>query len=510
MKRRKFLSGIPLGALATGAVAKGLIASPARAAASPAAPVAKELTVEDVRKRSAFKTPLAIYSDHHSVWQGGELNLFAAANLTAKPSKIATIEIFRLGQEKAAKTIPLTPPLVLKNQECSTFRDEGCSFSTNWKLKTENLEPGPYFLIAKNEAGESSNEAFFAVLPKKKDLKKYSVAVMFPTFTWAAYNEAGGRSTYYPGREDGLEVVSLKRPLLNDPIHGHQNFAEMYKATEKIDPKTFAITSEDLQLYPELLQHLEVLVLTGHDEYYSQEMRVNLDKAIEKGMNVGIFAGNVMWWKINYRYPNIFVYKGNLPPPENLAAEFKSTGNFYALNEPEETTIGMSYRFAGYPLNYYISPSATFREFQVFGLTKEDHHRSRGIEVANPSHPVFAGTDLKLGELFGIESEALGYEIDGLPLEKFSPEGIDRKMAPFAPKGAKILTKGLVYNMFTFARSPIVRAATGIEFKKGRGTVIHMGSANWFRIFAAKDAKSARVYANTVRYLKAKAGGALS
>lgn len=55
------------------------------------------------------------------------------------------------------------------------------------------------------------------------------------------------------------------------------------------------ITQHDLHFRPELLEGYSCLVVVGHDEYWSYDMRKSVEAWTERGGNLARFGGNYMW-----------------------------------------------------------------------------------------------------------------------------------------------------------------------------------------------------------------------
>ncbi|NEE60071.1 hypothetical protein G3M55_88050, partial [Streptomyces sp. SID8455] len=48
----------------------------------------------------------------------------------------------------------------------------------------------------------------------------------------------------------------------------------------------------------ELLSHYSLLVVNGHDEYWSMEMRDSVEAFARRGGNLAFFAANTAWWQM--------------------------------------------------------------------------------------------------------------------------------------------------------------------------------------------------------------------
>ncbi len=55
------------------------------------------------------------------------------------------------------------------------------------------------------------------------------------------------------------------------------------------------MTQTDLHYRPELLDAYGTVVIAGHDEYWTRDMRLSIERFVEQGGHVARFAGNFLW-----------------------------------------------------------------------------------------------------------------------------------------------------------------------------------------------------------------------
>ena len=232
------------------------------------------------------------------------------------------------------------------------------------------------------------------------------ILFQFAVNTYQAYNPWGGRSLYghevngqFIWFENRAFQVSLDRPYaaLNEMKYYELPFVQW------LESNGIAVdfcTSIDVHAAPELLDRYQLLVCTGHDEYWSQEMRENVDAFVANGGNVAIFGGNTCWFQVRFENNNrtMVCYKDAALDPVSDTDPARATVNWTSppVNNPENTTIGVSY------LN---------------GAAWTSGNRPLvGYRVRLPEHWVFAGTGLKAGDEFGKgdnpDNNVVGYETD--------------------------------------------------------------------------------------------------
>jgi hypothetical protein len=290
------------------------------------------------------------------------------------------------------------------------------------------------------EGPEAISHAFFVVRAPHPD-RDTSILLVLSTNTYNAYNKWGGGCLY-----TGSSRVSFARPLERgyvvkpidadgfdgrnanvtpepDPDHRRlQAYLEDNKVAHwsssagwhnwerrfvrwaeangfKLD---YAINS-DLELRPALLDHYRLLVSVGHDEYWSWGMRDTLDRFVERGGNVAFFSGNAVYWQVRYedegRTMVCHKYVARDKDPvmgtdrQHLLTSLWSDP---LIGRPENQTTGLSFCRGGY-----------------VRIGRGVPRSSGAYTVCRPEHWVFAGTDLRYGDVLGLGSHIVAYEVDG-------------------------------------------------------------------------------------------------
>ncbi len=115
-----------------------------------------------------------------------------------------------------------------------------------------------------------------------------------------------------------------------------------------------------------LLAPYRLLVSAGHDEYWSDAMRVAVEAHVARAGNVAFFGGNTCWWRV--------VFSDDVT--------FSREQFWHETGRPENTLIGVSFRNGG-------------------ERDRDDHPAPVGYRVQHADHWVYAGTGLHDGEVFG-------------------------------------------------------------------------------------------------------------
>ena len=155
-------------------------------------------------------------------------------------------------------------------------------------------------------------------------------------------------------------------------------------------------TDVDTHAGPNLLLSHNAFLVVGHDEYWSWQMRNNVEAARDQGINLGFFCGNSCWWQIRFESSQvtgdqnrtIVCYKSTDDPVYGTSSSYLTTVNWpnAPVNRPENTMIGLGYGYWG--------PNEAV---------------NNDIVISDASHWVCTGTGLKNGDhLPGL----IGYEAD--------------------------------------------------------------------------------------------------
>jgi len=366
------------------------------------------------------------------------------------------------------------------------------------------LAPGIYHGRLCDDQGRHSDPFHFVVCQRHQQSARPLVGIVYPTYTWQAYNSMGGGSFYVTSLPEPKRV-SLRRPLWANDLPGSAPdtqtvhspvaanlFAQLLHA-ESID--FVPLTSQDLHSWPAWLNQVRVLVFLVHDEYWSLEMRRNVHQFLTNGGRAALFAGNVCWMKIAAQPQGIRCRRWSF----EQAGAREPTGLWYRspISWPEEATFGQSFRFGGFPLASLFDAQTAASALQV---DADSYAKSGGIKIKKPAHPIFASTGLRRDENYGNEFPLLMLEIDGLPLN--SSGEVDRSRAPAIPREVEVLATGIgFYRDYWGEDAHISRAAVVTETKIGAGRVIHLGSFGWFRALRAGDRRARTIVTNTLQYL---------
>jgi N,N-dimethylformamidase beta subunit-like protein len=197
-----------------------------------------------------------------------------------------------------------------------------------------------------------------------------------------------------------------------------------------------------------LLQNYQLLVSVGHDEYWSKEMRDNVESFAEAGGNVAFFSANVCWWQIRFalNVDRQICYKDARLDPYTQNQPDLATVNWYdqPVNRSETSLTGVS----------YFGPTAPASVYRVL----------------EPDHWAFAGLNFDTTSFFGlykILQTVVGPETDKYQDGQLKSPANFLRLADIPPLSDPHNT------------DPKIAAGTMGIFTKGKGQVFTVGTINW-------------------------------
>src|SRR5438874_8267849 len=224
------------------------------------------------------------------------------------------VDIFRLGYYggtggRKVATLPIThtqnQPACAKDNVTGLVDCGNWSVSATWNVPTDAVSGLYYGVVHRNDTGGENEMAFVL----RDDTSHSDVLFQTSDETWQAYNSYGGNSLYTgtgPGDAGASYKVSYNRPLSGE---GDENFifnAEypMVRFLEANGYDTSYTTDVDTARHGNLITNHKVFMNVGHDEYWSNEQRANVQNAADHGVNAAFLSGNASFWKTR-REPSI-------------------------------------------------------------------------------------------------------------------------------------------------------------------------------------------------------------
>lgn len=361
------------------------------------------------------------YASLTSVTQGENINLHISNQLSS-----FEISIYREGKIK--EKVMTIPNIIGEYQSCA---EPGYKDGCGWKKSTsvtvpKNWKSGVY--IAEFPTKNSGIKVIKFIVKEDNPGSTSKIIYVTAENTQQAYNYIGGKSLYNCGTPSGVliddpncplaRMVSFNRPFLKKGDgEFYQREAPFVKWAENEGYVIEYTTSIDLHANPAILKNYDIYVAVGHDEYWTYDMRKQVDEFVKNGGKAIILSGNTMFRQVRlssdlrtmYAYKNKALQEDPIALDGNPANDYLISFEFYKppINDIESRSIGLAWFYGG----YHNNKAGMFKESLGYG----------GYQVHRTNHWVFEGTGLKNGDMLGKKSAIVGYEVDGTIIEcKFS------------------------------------------------------------------------------------------
>ncbi|GAA2648623.1 hypothetical protein GCM10010412_013070 [Nonomuraea recticatena] len=282
------------------------------------------------------------------------------------------------------------------------------------------------------------------------------ILVSVPFTTWQAYNRAGepDQSVYWTESPTRASTVSFDRPGGGPPPERWEE-----GLTRWLRPAGYEVaycSNLDLHDGLGLLSRHRLLVVNGHDEYWSAGMRDAVEEFVRRGGNVAFFSGNTAWWQIRLEDGGRTMVCHRDPLSDPVADPRLATVEWSAAGRPENTLTGVSFRA---------------------GAGAWGEHMPRMLEESYTArfagHWAFEGTGLTDGDKFG--QGCLGYETDAAEYEEV--RGVPRANSlDGTPSSFVVLATADLRHWSAYGQGG---AATMGVFTSGLGTVFTSATVNW-------------------------------
>lgn len=219
----------------------------------------------------------------------------------------------------------------------------------------------------------------------RNDSRVADIVVGIPTSTWgAAYNyyhdpsnPLGGKCLYGFGLAnitDRSFAVSYDRPIVSRAsiVNHWDNYdTAVIDFLEENGYDVKYVASEDLHFRPEVWNNCGMYLSVGHDEYWSQTMRDNVEAFRNAGGNCMFMTANEVFWRIRYEDERtIWCYKDTMPGPGGHVAGVAIdpvtwTGTFRDTRRPggavrESALTGTFFRMNGISYRDPVISAATY------------------------------------------------------------------------------------------------------------------------------------------------------
>jgi hypothetical protein len=389
------------------------------------------------------------YASATSVNQGESISLYVSS--TAPQYKI---DIFRLGWYGGAGGRRVADPVIRTGfqQAVPTPDPVTGMIECNWIDPYTITIPGTWlsgvYLAKLTALGLPSEKNKYILFVVREDSRTANHNFQITVTTAQAYNSWGGRSLYgsNPSRK-----VSFNRPYTDGSGTGIFLWRWEYNALRFLEREGYDLlytTNIDTHRRGHLLLNAKSFLSIGHDEYWSWEMRENLESALSNGVNLGFFSANSVYWQVRFEPSPISGVQDRTMVGYKAAALMSDP---YALDSDPSNDNRITTQFRLAPVNR--------PESALLGVQYIYYPVDTDIVIDDvTSQPwVFAESGLTTGSKL---SGLLGYEVDAM--NQHTPPGTVR-----------------------LGNSPFVDTANNTQYSHmtvydaGMGWVFSTGSIQW-------------------------------
>ena len=377
--------------------------------------------------------------------QGHQIKGFASAtsinvgesidfHISVRPAQSFTVKVYRIGRSAAGKGSELvftSAKVAGKVQPAlkvvAPTRTVVAPWQLSYTLNVPNTWRGGLYVAALETADKYRSCIPFVV---REDGKPADLLVVLPFTTYQAYNmypvdKALGASLYNAyqpdGKEGGADVcstrVSFDRPYHQDGLPRLFELDQAFAQWVEAQPYTISYASSiDLHAGRIDPANYQAMIFSGHDEYWSPQMRAVLQGALTRGVSAAFMAANNVYWNIRLdasqggaQYRQVTCYKRH--PDPAATGSVAPTVLWRDLNQPEQQVLGSMY-------------TAIITDAQPQPLV-----------VGETGHWFWAGTGLKNGDR--IPRLVAGEADKVFPHVKGGPKTTVLATSPFTAEGPK-------------------------------------------------------------------------
>ena len=301
-----------------------------------------------------------------------------------------------------ATAVPVLQYPVTSEQPWRTGADWPVGFS--YKIPAD-WEPGFYDIRVRDASNIANYQRFIVAVQPENHGEHSKVAVLMNDATNNAYTKWGGKNNYRSLIPDTsrANVVAFNRP---DVYEYKWVDWELPKWLDLVGIDVEYVTSLELHYETELLDAYDVLVLSGHSEYWSREMRAELERFLARGGKLISLSGNTMWWSVRFEETPLGVQMISCKGWDNDPVCQRDnpdlfTGYWRDMGEPETRVLGASFRYGG-----YVDSNGFYPASEGYG----------GYFAERSIHWFWAGSGVLSGDHVGQAAGIAGYEADAPPL----------------------------------------------------------------------------------------------
>ena len=239
-------------------------------------------------------------------------------NVSTKPAVSFRIIIYRLGWYNGAGARQMT---CLPSCTTSLAGAAGATPSPNsatgkidagWAQSASlaipsNWTTGEYVAEYIPTSGSNNGRARyspFVVRSNAPQAQASSVLVVVPFNTYLAYNEWGGTSAYDNLTNGSIfDLDHATKVSFNRPFHRREWRMwdlPLLRFLEREGYDVSYVSDADVDADPNILQQHRAVIVSGHSEYWTKNMRDGFEAARDAGTNIDFMGANDAYWQVRY------------------------------------------------------------------------------------------------------------------------------------------------------------------------------------------------------------------
>ena len=340
-----------------------LAAAPASSQAQAGNPCGPPVTSVIACENSKPGTPRStwdIYGAGDDTIQGyaTAMSVTAGSTISFKvktPASGYRLDIYRLGyyggngarliasNVRPTATLPQTQPACLTDSSTGLVDCGNWATSASWAVPATAVSGVYIARLIRDDTGGASHITFVV----RDDASTSALLLQTSDSTWQAYNTYGGNSLYRctvacpegnPRTYKAAYAVSYNRPLNTAEDDGGRSSlfsgAEytMIRFLERNGYDVSYTSNVDTHRRGNLIRNHKTFISSGHDEYWSQTQRDNVEAARGAGVNLAFFSGNEIYWKTRWAASS-----AGTSTPDRTIISYKDT-HFDEQVDPVEPT----------------------------------------------------------------------------------------------------------------------------------------------------------------------------
>jgi sugar lactone lactonase YvrE len=365
---------------------------------------------------------IAGYARASSVAPGAPIEVAVTSSVASTASWV----LYRLGWyggSSAREVARGTGLSVAPQAACTPAAGTGlveCAWPVALRIPTDPAWPSGAYLVRLTRA--DGLQRFVPVVLRAS--RGAAVRMILPTATWQAYNTWGGASLYDVAAAYAplltprvhAVLVSYDRPYFRDGGAGHLLRSDLallrWLEAQGIDVEY--VTDEDVDRDPAVFSGAKVVVVSGHDEYWSGPTRDRVEAAVASGTSLLNMGANDGYWQIRYA-----------PASADPARDRRIVVGYKEYALPSAGWAGDPVGASSSALTVrFRDPQVSRPENALFGVMFAGLFNEMAFPavVTAPSHWALAGTGLAAGDAIAY---AHGPETDDLMDNGATPPGVE-------------------------------------------------------------------------------------